>query len=82
MQQTAPRIGRPRSPEVIARDEQVYRLIAEGTNSRSELAAATALDRPTVALSVRRLKKAGRIRPCLGSNGATVWVVADGTPCP
>lgn len=82
MQETARRPGRPRSPEVIARDEQVYRLIAAGTASRSDLATATGLDRPTIALSVRRLKKAGRIRPCLGANGAAVWAVADGTPCP
>lgn len=82
MQETARRPGRPRSPEVIARDEQVYRLIADGVSSRSELAEATGLDRPTVAGSCHRLHKAGRIRPCLGANGAAVWAVADGTPCP
>jgi DNA invertase Pin-like site-specific DNA recombinase len=81
MQQTTPRLGRPRSPEVIDRDEQVYRLIAEGIGSRSALAAATGLDRPTVTGSVQRLKKAGRIRPCW-DDGAAVWAIADGTPCP
>jgi len=84
MQQTAHhtgRPGRPRSPQVAARDELVYQLIADGTGSRSALATATGLDRPTIALSVQRLKKAGRIRQCL-DRGAIVWSVADGTPCP
>ncbi|MBE4735677.1 winged helix-turn-helix transcriptional regulator [Streptomyces caniscabiei] len=81
MQQTARRPGRPRSPEVIARDERIYQLIADGTASRSALATATGLDRPTIALSVQRLKKAGRIRQCL-DRGAIVWSVADNTPCP
>lgn len=82
MQETARRPGRPRNPAVEARDELVYRLIADGTSSRSALAAATGFDRPTITLSVQRLKRAGRIRPCLGTNGAAVWAVADGTPCP
>lgn len=81
MQQTARRPGRPRSPEVIARDETIYQLIADGTASRSALATATGLDRPTIALSVQRLKKAGRIRQCL-DRGAIVWSIADNTPCP
>lgn len=81
MQQTVRRPGRPRNPDVIARDEHVYRLIAQGTGSRSALAAATGLDRPTVALCVQRLKKAGRIRTC-AVDGVVVWSVADGTPCP
>lgn len=81
MQETARRPGRPRSPEVIDRDEQVYRLIAEGTGSRAALAAATGLDRPTVRGSLERLKKAERIRPCW-DDGAPAWAVDDGTPCP
>lgn len=79
---TATRRGRPRDPQVIARDEQIYRLIAQGVESRSALAAATGHDRDTVYLSCKRLQKACRIRTCLGSNGAGVWVVDDGTPCP
>ena len=81
MQVTARRPGRPRDPNVAARDEQVYQLIADGTGSRSGLAEATGLDRPTVALCVQRLKKAGRIRTC-AVDGAIVWSVADDTPCP
>lgn len=84
MPQTAYRTGRPgrpRNPDVIARDETIYRLITEGVASRSALATATGLDRPTIALSVQRLKRAGRIRQCL-DRGAIVWSVADGTPCP
>ncbi|WP_319052710.1 hypothetical protein [Streptomyces europaeiscabiei] len=81
MQQTARRIGRPRPTETIERDEQVYQLIAGGTGSRSALAAATGLDRPTVALSVQRLKHAGRVKKCAGDD-TVVWVVADDTPCP
>jgi DNA-binding IclR family transcriptional regulator len=66
---------------VAARDEEVYRLIAGGTGSRSGLAEATGLDRPTVTLCVQRLKKAGRIRTC-AVDGAIVWSIADDTPCP
>lgn len=75
------RPGRPRLRATIARDEHVYELIADGTGSRAALAAATGLDRPTVALCVQRLKRAGRIRTC-SDGGAMVWVVDDGTPCP
>lgn len=83
MQQTTTprRIGRPRDPDVQARDEAIYELITQGTNSRSALAQATGHDRDAVFLSCKRLQKEGRIRPCLGSNGAVVWSVADGTPC-
>lgn len=82
MQETARRPGRPRDPQVAARDERIYRLIADGTGSRSALSAATGHDRDAVYLSCKRLQAQGRIRPCLGANGAAVWAVADGTPCP
>lgn len=81
MQETMRRAGRPRDPRVAARDEEVYRLIATGTGSRSALAEATGLDRPTVALCVQRLKKQGRIRTC-AADGVIVWSIADDTPCP
>lgn len=81
MQQTTQRRpGRPRDPQVQARDEQVYQLIAEGTGTRSALAAATGLDRATVQLSCQRLHRAGRIRKCLADT--IVWSVADDIPCP
>jgi DNA-binding transcriptional regulator YhcF (GntR family) len=80
-QQTATRPGRPRDPKVQARDELVYQLIAQGTASRRALAQATGLDRPTIALSVQRLKRAGLIRTCADS-GTIVWSVNDDTPCP
>lgn len=82
MQETVRRPGRPRDPQVAERDEQVYRLIADGTGSRSALAAATGHDRDAVYLSCKRLKAQGRIRQCLGDNGSVVWSVADNTPCP
>jgi DNA invertase Pin-like site-specific DNA recombinase len=84
MPQTADRTGRPgrpRSPEVIARDETIYKLIADGIGSRSALAQATGLDRPTVAECTKRLKKAARIRTC-SDGGGMVWAVNDDTPCP
>lgn len=81
MQETIRRPGRPRDPQVQARDEEVYRLIAEGTGSRSALAAATGHDRDAVYLSCKRLQAKGRIRQCLGPQGSIVWSVADGTPC-
>lgn len=81
MQQTAQRRpGRPRDPNVTARDESVYRLIADGTGTRSALAQATGLDRATIQLSCQRLHRAGRIRKCLADT--IVWSVADDTPCP
>lgn len=82
MQETERRPGRPRDPQVAERDETVYALIAAGIDSRSRLAARTGHDRDAVYLSCKRLQKAGRIRPCLGANGAPVWVIADGNPCP
>jgi hypothetical protein len=82
MQTTARRPGRPRSPEVIARDETIYQLIANGTDSRRALAAATGHDRDAVYLSCKRLQNQGRIRQCLGTNGTVIWSVADNTPCP
>ncbi len=83
MQTTTPRrVGRPRDPQVEARDERIYRLIAEGTASRSALAHASGHDRDAVYLSCKRLQGQGRIRQCLGENGAVVWSIADGTPCP
>ena len=80
MQQTARRPGRPRDPQVIARDETIYQLIADGHATRADLAARTGLDRATVQLSCQRLHKAGRIRQCL-ANGSVSWSVAS-TPCP
>lgn len=82
MQETARRPGRPRDPQVAARDEHIYQLIADGTCSRSTLADATGHDRDAVYLSCKRLQNQGRIRQCLGANGAVIWAVADGTPCP
>jgi len=79
---TPRRLGRPRDPQVEARDNQIYELIAQGTDSRSALATATGHHRDAVYLSCKRLQAAGRIRQCLGSNGAVVWSVADGVPCP
>ena len=80
MQETARRPGRPRSHEVIARDEHIYNLIADGTSTRRALATATGLDRATVQLSCQRLHKQGRIRKCLADT--IVWSIADDTPCP
>lgn len=81
MEQTMQRRpGRPRDPQVAARDEHIYTLIAHGTSTRSDLATATGLDRATVQLSCQRLHKAGRIRKCLADT--IVWSIADDTPCP
>lgn len=76
------RPGRPRDPEVEARDEAIYALIAAGHASRSDLATTAGLTREAVYLSCKRLHRAGRIRQCLGASGTVVWSVADGTPCP
>ena len=81
MQQTARRPGRPRPADVIARDDTIYALIADGHATRAALATQTGLDRAIVQLSCQRLHRAGRIRQCL-VNGSVSWSVADGTPCP
>jgi hypothetical protein len=81
-QTTARRPGRPRDPEVAARDEAIYQLIGQGVASRSDLAQAAGCGRDAVFLSCKRLQAAGRIRRCLGAHGGVVWSVADGTPCP
>jgi hypothetical protein len=82
MQQTTRRPGRPRDPQVAARDEHIYQLIADGIDSRSQLAAHAGHDRDAVYLSCKRLERQGRIRKCLGPHGAPVWAIADDTPCP
>lgn len=81
MQQTARRPGRPRDPLVIARDETILKLIANGHGTRAALAAAMDLDRALVQLACQRLHRAGLIRQCL-VNGSVWWSVADDTPCP
>lgn len=81
-QTTARRPGRPRDPQVEARDEHIFQLIEQGVCSRRELAQEAECGREAVFLSCKRLQAAGRIRPCLGSHGSVVWSVADGTPCP
>jgi hypothetical protein len=86
MQQTAHhtgRPGRPRDPQVIARDETIYQLISNGYATRADLATATGLDRSTVQLACKRLHKAGRIRRCPENESASwLWSVADDAPCP
>jgi hypothetical protein len=82
MQETARRPGRPRDPQVQARDEAIYQLITEGVASRSALADATGHDRDAVYLSCKRLQRDGRVRQCLGPNGAVIWTIANDTPCP
>ncbi|GAA1431946.1 hypothetical protein GCM10009601_52040 [Streptomyces thermospinosisporus] len=81
-QATQRRVGRPRDPQVQARDEHIYQLIAAGHSSRSEIAAASGHDRDAVYLSCKRLERQGRIRKCLGPQGSAVWALNDGTPCP
>jgi hypothetical protein len=73
--------GRPRDPEVAARDERIYRLLAHGPASRKALAEQAGLDRDTVYLSLQRLRRDNRVRQCL-VNGGIVWTTTNGTPCP
>jgi len=75
------KVGRPRNPDVIARDETIYQLLADGPQSRSRIAEETGHDRDAVYLSCSRLFKQGRIRQCT-EGGAIVWAVNDGNPCP
>lgn len=65
--------GRPRDPNVQARDELVYRTIANGTTTRAAIANATGHNRDAVFLSCKRLRDAGRIQPTLGPNGTRAW---------
>jgi predicted Rossmann fold nucleotide-binding protein DprA/Smf involved in DNA uptake len=80
MQQTAPRRGRPRPAETIERDESIYEIVKAGARSRGQLAQQTGLTTDLVALALRRLQRAGRVRQCL-QDGVIVWSIADGTPC-
>jgi predicted Rossmann fold nucleotide-binding protein DprA/Smf involved in DNA uptake len=81
MRQTAPRRGRPRPAETIERDESIYEILSTGARSRGQLAQQTGLTTDLVALALRRLQRAGRVRQCL-QGGVIVWSVADATPCP
>lgn len=80
-QQAERRRGRPRPAETIARDEQIFSLLAEGSSSRGQLARETGLSTDLVHLALRRLQRDGRVRQCL-QGGVIVWSVADDTPCP
>lgn len=82
MQETEPRrLGRPRSAETLARDEEIYTLITEGARSRGELADQTGLPAGIVALAIGRLRRAERVEQRL-DRGRIVWAIAEGTPCP
>jgi hypothetical protein len=73
--------GRPRDPHVAARDETIYRLIADGTGSRSALAATTGHNRDAVYLSCKRLQRDGRIQQALSDNGTIEWTLpTDNNP--
>jgi hypothetical protein len=62
--------GRPRPPEVIARDDQVLALITE-PRTKSELAKLTGIEPRFVYSSLWRLRHAGLIRRVVNTNGDT-----------
>lgn len=74
---TPRRPGRPRDPNVQARDEVIFRTIADGTSSRSAIAAATGHDRDAVYLSCKRLQREGRVTQTLSSSGTVAWITAE-----
>lgn len=70
---TRKRPGRPRDPNVQARDELIYQAINDGTTTRAAIATATGHTRDAVFLSCKRLQDAGRIQPTLDPNGNRAW---------
>lgn len=74
---TPRRPGRPRDPNVQARDEAIFRTIADGTSSRSAIAAATGHDRDAVYLSCKRLQREGRVTQTLSPSGTIAWITAE-----
>jgi DNA-binding CsgD family transcriptional regulator len=76
-----PRRGRPRPANTIARDEEIYALLADGPRSRNSIATQLGLEKSLVYLALDRLRHTGRIRQCI-QDSAIVWAIADGTPCP
>lgn len=79
---TRPR-GRPRPDETVGRDDRIFSLLeGRGPLTRNEIAEITGLSPSLTYLSLARLKKDERIRPCLKDGGEIVWSTGVGSPCP
>lgn len=78
-----PRRGRPRPPENIERDEQVYSLLKrQGPLTRNEVAERLGLTVSLTYLALDRLRRDGRIRRCLKADSSSVWSIGTEQPCP
>lgn len=74
-------VGRPRDPNVTARNEAILRILADGPRSRSSIAEALGCDSGEARWSLQQLKREGHARLCT-DNGRIVWAINDGTACP
>lgn len=76
--------GRPRPPETVQRDERILSLLKEEPRTRNQLAELTGVPPVKVYLSLDRLRKAGLVRICSGSEKGSVimWSAGVGEPCP
>lgn len=74
-------VGRPRDPQVTARNQAILQILADGPRSRSRIAAALNCDSGEVRWSLQQLKRDGKTRLCT-DNGQIVWALNDGTACP
>ena len=80
-QEAKPR-GRPRDPMCEQRDNAVYaRLESGGPATRNELAELMGLRKSLVYNALDRLRRSGRIRPCLGTGGVVRWTAGGDKPC-
>lgn len=77
--------GRPRPPETIERDKALLaHLKANGPQTRNQLAESLGLDKVKTYLSLDRLRKDGKVRPCTdpAKGGGTLWSAEVKRPCP
>jgi hypothetical protein len=75
-------LGRPRDPATVALDNRVLaELETGGGRTRNDLAELFAMPPQRMYYALDRLRKQGRVHPCLGDKSIVVWL-AGGEGCP
>lgn len=77
--------GRPRSPETIARDDAIKKLLrVHGPMTRNALADSLGISKSLTSIAINRLKDADPpvVRRCVDSDGENVWTLEVSEPCP
>jgi predicted Rossmann fold nucleotide-binding protein DprA/Smf involved in DNA uptake len=70
---TPNRRGRPRSPETIARDDQVVRLLETGPKTKAQLVTELGIPPQRVYLSLWRLRRQGHVERVVSGADRHTW---------